>query len=262
MLIGGFLVLIGALLLLDNLGLFPFSVWGLFWPLVLILLGVWVLWGFLTGPPSLALEEATIPLEGASAASVRLRHGAGKLTVAGTAPAGALATGAFAGGLEHSTRREGETLHLDMRIPRGIYSNFFLPVFWAPGRTLDWTVALSAEVPLQLDLDTGASASRIDLTGLQVTDLRLNTGASTTELVMPGGAGHTRARIASGAAEVKIRIPEGVAADITAQAGLASIEVDRRFERSGNRYRSPDYDTAAHRLDLAIETGVAAVTIR
>jgi hypothetical protein len=41
---GGILILLGLLFLLDNLGIFSVSVWSLFWPVLLIAFGVWVLW--------------------------------------------------------------------------------------------------------------------------------------------------------------------------------------------------------------------------
>jgi hypothetical protein len=41
------------------------------------------------------------------------------------------------------------------------------------------------------------------------------------------------------------------------------MNVDRsRFPQNGNIYQSPDYATAANRLDIQVETGVGSVDIR
>lgn len=40
MLLGVFLIVLGGLFLLENMGLLPAGVWGVFWPLVLIALGL------------------------------------------------------------------------------------------------------------------------------------------------------------------------------------------------------------------------------
>ena len=40
---GSVILLLGALLLLQTLGVFSFNVWGVFWALFLIFLGVWFL---------------------------------------------------------------------------------------------------------------------------------------------------------------------------------------------------------------------------
>ena len=44
---GLFVLLIGVLLLLDNLGYLPsVNIWGLIWPLFLIAAGGWILWNY------------------------------------------------------------------------------------------------------------------------------------------------------------------------------------------------------------------------
>ncbi len=57
--------------------------------------------------------------------------------------------------------------------------------------------------------DTGAGEANLDLTDLQVKDLRLNTGASSTNLKLPAGAGLTNLKIEAGAASIVIYVPEG-----------------------------------------------------
>ena len=46
------LIVLGALFLMNTLDLFPFFYFWRFWPLVLILVGVWMLWKRTTPPPS------------------------------------------------------------------------------------------------------------------------------------------------------------------------------------------------------------------
>lgn len=45
MLFGVFLIVLGGLFLLENMGLLPAGVWGVFWPLVLIALGLRLVMG-------------------------------------------------------------------------------------------------------------------------------------------------------------------------------------------------------------------------
>ena len=255
---GSILILIGGLLLLDNLGLLPVDLWGIFWPSLIILIGLWTLWGvFFRRRPE--TEHANIPLDGAGRAHVRIHHGAGRLRVHAGAGAGDLAEGDFGGGLDVDTRRDGDTLSVRMRVPQQVW----FPFSWGPGSSLDWDFGLSRDLPLNLEFETGANDSRIDLSELQVTDLRLSSGASSTELTFPARAGLTRAKISTGAASVRVRLPEGVAARIRAGGGLASITVDTaRFPHSGAYYQSPDYDAAENKVDLDVETGVGSVDIR
>jgi predicted membrane protein len=121
---------------------------------------------------------------------------------------------------------------------------------------------LNTAVPLTLALETGASESRLLLTDLQVRELSVSTGASSTIVDLPARAGMTRVRVESGAASVKLRVPAGVAASISIRSALAGIRVDTsRFPKAGDSYRSADYDSAANRVEISVETGVGSIEI-
>lgn len=252
------LILLGVLLLLSNLGVIG-DVWPIFWPLALVALGVWMLLGALLWRQRAGVEAVTVPLEGASRASVRVRHGAGRLQAAGGLEPGQLMKGEFGSGLDYRARRHGDRVELDMRVP-----NVGFPWGWGWGGRgfLDWSFALSSEVPLDLEFDTGASEARMDLSQTLTSRLRLNTGASSTEVTLPTNAVLTRVDVHAGAASVVIRVPSTVAARIRFRGGLASIGVDRgRFPKVGGEYRSADYDTAANKADIDVEAGVGSIRV-
>ncbi len=260
---GGILVLAGILLLLDNLGLLAVNVWSLIWPLFLIALGLRLLWRYLAGPPAPQVEEAAIPLEDAGRARIRIRHGAGRLYVTAGADQDELVSGTFGGGLEYQARRDGDLLDVDMRPSSHSFPEVMMPWNWGSRGALDWSVVLNNEVPLTLSLETGASDTRLDLSELHLTELRLQTGASSTDLTLPAHAGFTRADLHAGAASLSIRVPSGAAARIQIKGSLAGINVDtNRFPRMGNVYQSPDYDAAPNKIDVGVEAGVGAIDVR
>ncbi len=256
------LILVGIMLLLNNLGITSIDVWGMIGPLILITLGVWTLWGVFFGGRGLETEEATIPLEGATQARVHIKHGAGRLRVDSSIEPDELLTGTFGGGLEQRVKRDGDTLDVELRMPSHSFSPFGLPWMRGPGGALDWSLDLNDEVSLTLKFETGASEAQLDLSDLRVTDLKVNTGASSTDLTLPANAGHTQAKIEAGAASITVRVPSGVAARIRAGGGLSSVNVDRnRFPRQGGVYQSPDYETASNKVDLKIDTGVGSINV-
>lgn len=259
------LILVGAMLLLDNLGVLSFlrvSLWGLIGPLFLILLGVRLLLRVSCRRPGVESKEAEIPLGSAERADVHIHHGAGRLHVAGGAPAGTLAAGAFAGGLDYRTRQEGDRLYVDMHVPTHI-GPLAAPWQWGPGKTLDWNVALTGRIPLRLDLETGANETMLDLQELQVTELKLKTGASSTEVTLPAKAGCTRVKVEAGVASVKLIVPGGVAARIRSSGALAGNEVDTvRFPRTANGHESVGYDTAENRVEIDIHSALGSVEVR
>jgi hypothetical protein len=251
------LVLFGSVLLLDNLGIIRnVDIWPLAGSLLLIALGVRLLFrrSFSSQGGS---RQISIPLDGAERARLRLNHGAGRLRLASGAAPGALLEGDFS--KETSQRVERRGNEIDVRLSSEI---FIFPFFWGPDDAINWSVRLTREIPVALDLEIGANEASLDLSDLLIPEVYLKSGANATDIRLPANSRFTRVRISSGAASVNLHVPQGVAAQISSRSGLSSINVDtQRFPRSGSNYRSADYDTAANKVDIDIEMGVGSVTI-
>lgn len=218
-------------------------------------------------------------LRGATEGAVEVQFGAGRLTVGALEPRtrDQLASMAYEGpeGRRPSAeyRRRGSVGELVYAVqgdgPRHAFP--FLPGAGDPARM---DVRLAPGVPLTLDVRAGAADSRLDLSKLRLSRLSLQTGASTTELVLPEAAGTTTAIVSGGASTLTIVVPENVAAQIRFDGGVSALDVDEsrfpavedlsdgRRGRGGQRYRSPNYDSAQNRVDLRIEVGAATVTVR
>ncbi len=256
---GVLIVLAGVLLLLDNMGLLPRNAWSLIWPLGLVLLGLWFLFGVRLFRGKVETQQLTIPLEAARQVDLTVGHGAGRLEIGAHNRAGDLLFGTFDNGVESSVHRNAD--HAEVKL-RPLHDLIFHGVAASGGLT--WRVLLSSEVSYRMKIQTGASESKIDLTDLLVSDLRVETGASSTSLTLPARAGFTSVKVESGVAEVNIYIPDGVAAQIHVAHGLSSVNIDpNRFPRSGGDYfATPGYESAPNRAEIRVETGMGAVNIR
>jgi hypothetical protein len=254
---GVLLILLATLLLLRQAGLITGDILGYFWPLLIIAVGLWMILGFFGRRQAIQGEQVSIPLEGAKSAFVRFNHGAGRFNLSAGATAGEILNGTFGGGLSYKSQLSGDRLEVKLRTPSQIWA-------WLPGETLDWDVRLNRDVALNVKVDTGASASVLDLSGLKVVDLDIDSGASSTELTLPAAAGSTHVDIDTGASSLKIHVPTGVAASIRVKSGIASVNVaSDRFPRvDGNLYQSADYATAANRADITIDAGVGSIEIK
>jgi len=248
------LIAVGVLFLLSNLDLLPFSPWQLWqlWPLILVVIGLDILLETMLGPGRAGGESLSIDRSSLPEAEVSFEFGAGEINVQAGADAGKLLEGEFSDDVEYQLR--------DQRLR--IYSR---PDWWGWWRWRHghrWEARLTRDIPLKLRFRLGACQSDLDLSDLKVVDLNLETGAADTRIRMPREAGTMRARVKAGAASVKIVVPEGVAARITATVAIGSFDVDtRRFPRSGSGYASPDYDTAANKLDISVEGGVGEIRV-
>ena len=201
-----------------------------------------------------APQALALGLDGATDAEVRVAFGAGKLLVGPAAP-GLLVDGTFEGGVNATPSGPGR---VRLTTPH--------PASWSWdwGRApFDWRLGLTREVPLRLEVETGASDNELDLSGLRVTDLRLRTGAAQSRVTLPA-TGVTRVSAEGGAAQMRFRVPAGVAARITSTMAIGSTDVDTgRFPRTpdGGAWASPDFDTNPNRVEIAVRGGVGQVTI-
>lgn len=282
------LIAAGAVLLLNNLGLIGWEVWGVFlrlWPILLIgggldlvvgrrsallslLIGLATVAAFAAGawylgvrPGATGATSATVsyPLSDATRANVDLALGAGELRLGALAEPGALAEGTVWLG-------RGETLERDYTV-RGGEAHLRLHSKGAPGFAFGpadtpapWDLRLTREVPVRLHISTGAGRALLVLSQLQVSSLEVSAGVGQTDLTLPE-RGQLTASVSAGVGETVVRIPAGMAARIHVSGGLGNVDVDERFVRGGERYTSPDYATAKDRVDLEISSGVGAVRV-
>lgn len=257
---GVILLLVGGLMFANEMGVkLPngVSLMELFWPVVLILGGIWVLVGvFFRG--SVEVENASIGLQGAASVDLKINHGAGELKLHNGAISNEIAHGSFTGGMEYKAIRNGNRLEVRMR-PAKDFLDF---PFFGPRNQLDWDIALNAEVPISLKLNLGANKSDLDLHDMNITDLDLDTGASDTKLTLPS-RGRFRADLDLGAASLEVIVPEGLSARIRASLGAADLKIDQsRFPRNGSYYQSPDYETTANAVDMTIDAGAASIKVK
>jgi hypothetical protein len=255
-------VVVGVWVLLYNLGVLPAFSWGIFGPVILILIGLSLLLGRGRGGEH-RRDTVSVPLEGATSATVVFKHGAGKLRVSAGAPTDPLVAGTFVGGLDPEVTRHGGAVEVTLRTPSHEWGAWAFPWnWWGRDAGFDWDVTLNPGPVLTLTFETGAGEGRLDLSALRVADLVVKTGASSTALVTPSAAGFTRAHISSGAAALEITVPSGVAAHVSGALGLGTMKVDeRRFPRRDGAYESSDYAGSANRIEMLIEGGLGAVSV-
>ncbi len=250
------LILFAGLFFLKGLGVIA-DVLPLVWPLVVILFGLWLLiGGLLPGPGRGSAEMFTIDLQGATEGEIEIDHGAGQILVTGGAPEGKVMEATAGTAMDYKSHLSGSTLKVDVSAgPSG------LPFMGPDGGA--WQFRLTERIPLSLEVNAGASSMDFDLTDLQVRLFKLETGASSTRLKLPAHAGQTVVEIEGGAASYHITVPQGVAARVSMEGGLSSLDIDeRRFPRqAGGYYQSPDYDSAANRAEIRIEGGASSITV-
>ncbi len=260
---GVILVVVGGVFLTATFSGVPIGTIGKFiFPTILVVLGIWVLLSFFFfRPKPLETESVTIPLEDAKSAVIKLNHGAGKVDISACETKNTLLEGTFVGGITQNVSTVQGEKQVELNVASNIHwTNWFASSGNSQG--LRWNLTLAPKIPLQIIFKSGADEARLDLTNLNVTDLKVETGASSTNILLPEQAGFTRVKVSSGVASVKVSVPAKVAARIKIHGGLASKNVDtNRFPLNGSVYETPGYESAKNKAEISVDTGVGSFSI-
>ncbi|MBV9896023.1 MAG: hypothetical protein JO020_17820 [Chloroflexi bacterium] len=298
------LIFLGAVFLLENTGHLPpnfwMNMWKL-WPLVLVLIGIELLlshripWLVLAAVAAIVLvvgaaltnmplpstsgasaepfhTTANTDLGGATQAAVTVRFGAGQFVLGpiDQPQANALALMTYQGPPQlapqpHYTATPGGVGQLEYQSSGRDGAPVFPPFANGSSDPAHMELNLAPSVPIaSLNIQTGATDARLDLSNLHVATIDMSIGAATAWVRFPEAGGLTTAHISGGASTITLEVPQGVAAQIQYHGGLSTLNVDQsRFpSASESMYRSPDYDTAANKVDLNIETGATTITVQ
>ncbi|MCL4395734.1 MAG: cell wall-active antibiotics response protein [Chloroflexi bacterium] len=284
------LITIGVLFLLANLGMLPYSFWEIaarFWPLVLILVGLeiifgrrspagalvvillWValvggvLWlaaGGLLPSPTVTTESLSQPMGNITNASLDLNAGiAATYVTALSSDSGDLMSGTFA----HSQgSRMVQTFDVVGDEGRLSLAEQGADVFMFNLEESRWDIGLNPRIPLALSVNGGVGRVILDLSGLKVTSLSINAGVGLMSVVAPK-TGMSTLSVDGGVGSVAVTIPAGVAARIQVSSGLGGIDVNAaRFPRFGDVYQTADYASATNRIDISVDGGVGTIRIQ
>ncbi|MBI3914858.1 MAG: hypothetical protein HY327_11825 [Chloroflexi bacterium] len=284
------LITAGVLLLLSNLGYLPLSFWDTaarFWPLIIIMIGVQIIFGRRSLVASLAIIALWVGLVG-GALWFAFAQGSAPVNVALTSDAiseplgeiksavinldlGVSATTVKAASADSTDLVSGTYRHAEgMRIEKKYQivgnegrlslneTGTFFP--GSPQAKLD--LLLSPRVPLQLNIDGGVGSATLDLSALNAPMIEIDGGVGSLALTTPQ-IGAMKIKVSGGVGNLQITIPPGVAARIRVNTGIGGTNVDTaRFPKSGEYYQSADYAGAANRIDLDVNGGVGAIKIR
>jgi hypothetical protein len=278
----------GVVLLLNNLGVLPWDIWAsvlYLWPILLIAAGLDLLIGRRSPAGSLAVLAITLlalaggawllgarstpggretidqALAGATRAEVTIKAGVALLRIDATEDQGRLIGGTVdrqrGETLERSAHNDGGTAYFTL----GSKAARFVPRFGRQGEEgYVWDLRLNRTIPLRLAVDSGVGQSVLNLGELQVTDLRVNTGVGEATIVLPARNVYL-AKVDAGVGAVTIKVPRGLAVRVKADAGLGDVVVPAGYQRQGDWYVSPGYDTAPNRAELDVDGGIGRITV-
>jgi hypothetical protein len=123
----------------------------------------------------------------------------------------------------------------------------------------EWSLLLSNAVPINLEIETGAGESILDLRDLDLTGLRINTGAGKTDVDLSGAFDHDlEATIDGGVGELSVKLPGEMGVRVSADTGIGDLS-NSGLRRDGEAYVNDAYGSSPHTLFLKVNAGVGSI---
>src|SRR5271156_2581795 len=132
-----------------------------------------------------------------------------------------------------------------------------------PGRTeRNWNLRFGDDVPLDLKIDMGAGQGNLRLRGVPLTKLELNIGAGRVEVDLTGDRKEDlTANIEGGVGEADIRLPKDVGVIVEASGGIGSLDTDG-LQKDGGSYVNAAYGKSPATIHLKVEGGIGHIILR
>lgn len=286
---GIFLLFLGIVFLLQTLDVLSWELWGTlwrFWPVLLIVIGlgfllrrfnVWLVSGLIlvllfgclgiaiwqyepSSPPGEISQSYSELLDGLEQAQVEIDFSLGTLRVS-RLPSSSL----------NFVEADSTARNADMRVDfsrQDSEGKLYLTkeqvsLSFQNEEDNRYQVRLTRNIPLTLDIKSTVSDNELDLSELEVTELRLSVDAGNCKVTMPSSTETVNAYMEANVANLEVDIPDGVSARIQANTDLGSFDIDgSRFQKQGDYYISEDFDTAQNRIYLEIDSNLSRVQIR
>jgi hypothetical protein len=124
-------------------------------------------------------------------------------------------------------------------------------------------IYLGERLTWALNVSTGASHNKLDLTNLTISSLDLELGAGSAEIIIGDRAALTDIRIEGGASSIVLTVPKDSGIMIVTQSGAAT----NNFETAGltqtkdGTYINAKADQGAKQVNVTLSTGISSVKL-
>jgi hypothetical protein len=130
----------------------------------------------------------------------------------------------------------------------------------------DWdrimTVGLEPSVPISLSAEAGVGEVTLDLSALEIDALDAELGVGELTVTLPE-EGAYEANLSLGIGDLTVIVPDGMEARIRRDVGIGDVNVDSsRFVSDGDDFVTRGYEGAENVVELNVEVGIGALTVR
>ena len=124
-----------------------------------------------------------------------------------------------------------------------------------------WDMQLSEEILMELSVMTGAASSKLDLKGLQLSKLDVETGVGELHIDLAGDwKKGFNTNIKTGVGAATITLPSDVGVKIKYEKGIGAIQADGLILKEEGVYINEAYENTDAIIEIVVEIGVGEVS--
>jgi hypothetical protein len=121
----------------------------------------------------------------------------------------------------------------------------------------EWDLELSDAVPMKLEVNTGASDTKLNLQGLQLEDLNVNTGVGNVTVDLSGDWQESfDVDLKMGVGKSTIILPSSVGVKIKSTKGIGHADFKGFISEGNGVYVNEAYENADVKIDIQTDLGV------
>ncbi|QQP14940.1 hypothetical protein FJQ98_11605 [Lysinibacillus agricola] len=126
-----------------------------------------------------------------------------------------------------------------------------------------WDIELNEDIPMDLSIETGASDAEIDLQGLQLEKLDIETGIGDLSVNLGGDWKKSfETNIETGVGQTTVILPSKVGVKLTTEEGIGTSNIEGLISKGKGVYVNEAYDKADVVLEVNSELGVGDITFK
>lgn len=117
-------------------------------------------------------------------------------------------------------------------------------------------ISLNPNPKTKLKFNYGAIDGTLDLRELNIEELNIESGATDTEIYF--GKYPTLVDISAGVSNINFYFPENISIEIESDGGVSSLTF-KDFKKVGNKYYSPNFNEVENKILIKISSGVSTI---
>lgn len=123
-------------------------------------------------------------------------------------------------------------------------------------------IKLNGRVPIKINVDSGASSVHADYSNLTLSGSTVQTGASSVDMKIGKVQNDAEIDIDAGASSINLLTPKDLGVRINTKSGLSSRDFFDFNKTSDNTYESQNYKDKSTKITINIDAGASSISVR